>query len=131
MHIQLNTDLSLARSLPSCLDIPAASTTATKPHLEEPGEDCERRSHPHAREHDFADTGLDVDILVILEDVAHDDEHDGGNNAGGGDEQGVEEGDDGEGEGDPAAECGERHEEDEDEGDDGAGEEEAEHPVGG
>ena len=119
----------LVAPLAPCLDIAATGTAAAQPHLHQPRKDGHRTRNPHECKHCDSNLGADVQFRHATNSVAEDDEHDGCEDGCDGNEERVEEGEDGDGEGEPAREDRQRHDEDEDEGEDGAGEEKTEHPV--
>lgn len=119
----------LASPLLAPLDIATTRAAAAHAHLHEPREDGKCARDPHESEEGDANLSANVQLSHAADSVAEDDEHDGRDDGGGGNEERVDEGEDGDGEGQPARVDGEGHQEDEDEGEDGAGEEEAEHAL--
>jgi len=111
----------LTATLLALLDVAPASAAAAKTHLYEPGKNGKGAGDPHEGEHGGADLGPDVQLVHATDSVLEDDEEDGCDDRGYGYEERVEEGKDGDEQGEPARVDGDWHEEDEDEGETGAG----------
>lgn len=111
------------------LDVSSTDTTTAQAHLEQPCDNGRRTRNPHTGEHGRPNLGTNVDIVVLLEDVAHDDEHDGRDDASGCDAECVDEGEDAEDEGRPARADGQRQKKHEYEGEAGPCQEEPKHDM--
>lgn len=89
----------LTTSLLALLDISPGCTAAAQSRLYQPCEDGKSTSHPHKGKQRLSNLCPDVKFCHASNSVAEDDKHDGGNDRGDGDEEGVEEGENGDGKG--------------------------------